>query len=119
MKRFKNEKFEKDLLMGRKGNANTLTEAQWRVLNEYDYYNKEYDSDLLILESILWEKNYEGALRYMKEAGIEEIIILNTSTELMELLHFFLSNGCEMVGPITFLAKDEWSATKKGLKIKL
>ncbi len=98
-----------------------LGRAKNYILHEYKKTLRDLETDSLVIDEILWEENYQTALDYMREAGLKEFIITNKSTELMDLLHFFTSQGCQLKGPETVERKVEypWGKDIKGLRLAI
>lgn len=119
----KNERMENDL-QAAMDDASQFTKGAVKVLREYYETKRNYVSNELVLEDILWEENYNSALNYLKECQVESFIITNASTELMQLLFFFLSNGYEVAESVVvekvsksmFNPLDDY---RKGLRLRI
>ena len=95
-------------------------EGQRIILQSYMLSQRNYETDLLVLENVIWNQNYESLLQELRTMEIEKVIIANTSTELMDVLHYLLSNGCKIEGAIEVNYKEErviFEETKKGLVV--
>ena len=57
----------------------------------------------------------------LREAGIERIIVTDSSTALMRSLHELLATGCTLEGPATVTRKNRWSDDdiRLGLEVRL
>lgn len=119
MKKLFNEKLEKDMALWKeKGEEIEINAAQRYILHAYRSTRQDDLVDTIILDDIVWEKNYEDLIAYLREVEIGQIIITNTSTELMELLHFLIKNGCELVEPIEIEnGAGYFKSIQKGLKL--
>lgn len=82
------------------------TEALYALYRANEYTVRYYNTDLIVVREVLWERNYEDFLDELSEAGISRFILANQSTELMELLHFLLNNDCQIV-ETTLVSQNE------------
>lgn len=84
-------------------------QAKVRVLRAFLDTHHDMYSQNLVISDIWWAKNFEGMTAYLRELGIRQFILANTSTELMELLTFLLRNGYRVAGPATYGRKFDSS----------
>lgn len=69
-------------------------EGEHAVLSSYMKTQRNYkDSNIIVFDSIVWEKQYDEFMNTLNEAGIEEVIIEDKSTALMSFLTMFLNDG--------------------------
>lgn len=91
----------------------------------YSYYNmtrrNTFQSDTIIVDG-MFLVDYMDGLKYLKQCGVKEIVITDKSTELMELLHYTLTNGGEVLQSTTVETEDELlkeTTYKLGLRVRI
>ena len=95
-------------------------EPQARVLRAILGTYREMQSEHLVIADIWWDRNFEGMTAYLRELGIRQFVVANSSSELMELLAYLTSNGYRVAGPATYTRNyDDASAPARvGLLIE-
>ena len=63
-------------------------------------------ADEILFDSFVWEKEAHDFIETFRSAGIETFVVTNQSTALMENLHWFAAEGCEMMGLCTITKKE-------------
>ena len=59
------------------------------------------EEDELEMDDFLWDKETHDFIETLRRAGIESFVYTNQSTAVMENLHAFAAEGCEMTGLYT------------------
>lgn len=77
-------------------------EPQARVLRAFLGTYREMQSEHLVIADIWWDRNFEGMTAYLRELGIRQFVVANSSSELMGLLVYLTSNGYRVAGPATY-----------------
>ena len=67
---------------------------------------KYTDGDEILFDDFVWEAEAHDFIDTLRKAGIETFVIVNTSTALMENLHWFAAEGCTMQGLCTITKKE-------------
>ena len=62
--------------------------------------------DEVLFDDYVWDKEAHDFIDAFRKAGIETFVIVNQSTALMENLHWFAAEGCEMLGLCTITKKE-------------
>ena len=63
-------------------------------------------SDEVEMNDFVWEKEAHDFIDTFRKAGVETFVTTNQSSALMENLHWFAAEGCEMLGLCTLTKKD-------------
>ena len=64
------------------------------------------EGDEVIFEDSCWEREFHDFIDTLRKAGIKTFVTTNQSTGLMEDLHGFAAEGCEMEGLCTITKKS-------------
>ena len=80
-------------------------EGHRRVLRAFVNTDRDLVSDHLVISDIWWDYNFESMTAYLRELGIRQFVVANSSSELMELLVYLTSNGYRVAGPATYSRK--------------
>ena len=85
---------------------------------------KYNEGDEMVFEDFVWEKEAHDFIDTLRKAGIDTFVITNTSTALMENLHWFAAEGCTMQGLCTITKKENrWGEEKEeqvmGIRFKV
>lgn len=98
-------------------NENNIGE---KILSSAEIYTNNYlDSEYIVIHDIIWEYQMQSFLDELRKRKIDKIVITNTSTALMGLLHFLLTEGCSIEGVETVKYKDGFYEGDKGLLVKI
>ena len=65
-----------------------------------------HDADEILFDDYVWDKEAHDFIDTFRKAGIETFVVTNKSTALMENLHWFAAEGCEMLGLCTITKKE-------------
>ena len=66
------------------------------------YYAWKYsESEEVEMNDFCWDKEVHDFINTFRKAGIKTFIYTNTSSAVMENLHWFVKEGCEMLGLCT------------------
>ena len=63
-------------------------------------------TDEILFDDYVWEKEAHDFIDTFRKAGIGTFVVTNQSTALMENLHWFAAEGCEMLGLCTITRKE-------------
>ena len=74
---------------------------------------KYSEGDELLFDDFVWEKEAADFIDTLRKAGIGTFVITNTSTALMENLHWFAAQGCTMEGLCTVTKKENRFGAEK------
>ena len=85
---------------------------------------KYCDHDELLYDDFVWESEAADFIDTFRKAGITTMVVTNRSTALMENLHWFAAQGCEMLGLCTVTRKsDRWGEEEEeqvmGIRFRL
>ena len=80
-------------------------EGHRRVLRAFIDTEHDMVSDYLVIGGIWWDYNFASMTAYLRELGIRQFVVANSSSELMELLVYLTSNGYRVAGPATYTRK--------------
>nr|DAZ62527.1 MAG TPA: hypothetical protein [Caudoviricetes sp.] len=72
----------------------------WRI-------TADREEDELEMDDFLWESETHDFIETLRKAGIESFVYTNRSTAVMENLHAFAAEGCEMTGLCTIAYKAD------------
>ena len=62
--------------------------------------------DELIFDDFVWEKEARDFIETLRRAGLQTLVVTNSSTALMENLHWFAAEGCRLEGLCTIAKRD-------------
>lgn len=114
----KNLKLEENLQKLREDKSKTNA-GELAVLMAYNYTKQYTDSDEIVFRRIIWEKEFDEFIQALNDYRIEEFIINERSTGLMELLQYLLTNGYKVEGVKSYINLDSFEGEKlTGLLIK-
>ena len=65
------------------------------------------DGDEIEFDDFVWEKEAHDFIDTFRKAGIGTFVMTNQSTALMENLHWFVKEGCEMQGLCTITKTED------------
>lgn len=68
------------------------------------------------LSTFLWDAQIHSFIETLREAGIRSFVFTNTSTAVMDNLHSFESEGCEIKG-LASVTYNFINSRKKGIEI--
>ena len=71
------------------------------------------EGEELLFDDFVWEKEAADFIGTLRKAGIGTFVITNTSTALMENLHWFAAQGCTMEGLCTVTKKENRFGAEK------
>lgn len=108
-----NKTVEADLEKAKETNYEGLIEGQAKVLWLYNITKTYYDSEILVINEIVWEENYASMNDYMKEVNINAFIVINQSTELKDLLWFFAGKGFNRITSVEVTRKGNYGSQKE------
>ena len=67
------------------------------------------ETDEVIMDDFTWDRERHDFIDTLRKAGIHTLVVTNQSTGLMEDLHGYAAEGCEMLGLCTITKKsDRW-----------
>ena len=67
---------------------------------------KYSEGDEVLFDDFVWEKEAHDFIDTFRKAGIGGFVVTNSSTALMENLHWFAAEGCAMQGLCTISKKE-------------
>lgn len=79
---------------------------------------KHRTSEVLILNSFLWDSDVSDFINTLRQAGVKSFVYTNTSTAVMDNFHAFIENGCKFV-EACIVANVETGKKDKGFKFEL
>lgn len=79
-------------------------------------YGQEQDG-FIQMDDFLWEGEAKDFVETLRKAGIEGINLTNTSTALMENIHWLEEEGCKMTGTSVVIKKSEWFGKERVEKV--
>lgn len=98
-------------------NENNIGE---KILSKAESYTNSYlDSEYIVIQDIIWEDEMKSFLDELRKREIDKIVITNTSTALMDFIHFLLTEGCSIEGVKTVRDKDGSYEGDKGFLVKV
>lgn len=98
-------------------NENNIGE---KIFSRAESYTNNYlDSEYIVIQDIIWEDEMQSFLDELRKREIDKIVIANTSTALMDFIHFLLTEGCSIEGVKTVRDKDGLYEVDKGLLVKV
>lgn len=113
MKAFTNDYLDQLITDCRVNNNPLPTDAQYAF---YAYINTRRDNESeLIVSDLGFPKDVPGFMRTLALAGINEFILTERSTALMEALNILLNDGWQVTG--TWLRETEYEK-KLGLRLR-
>lgn len=56
------------------------------------------ESDEFLFEDFVWEREAADFIDTLRKAGLETFVVTNSSTALMENIHWFVGLGCKLEG---------------------
>lgn len=74
------------------------------------------DDGILIVDDLDFAQYVGDMMDAFMTAGIDELIITESSTALMESLCIMIQHGWQVIG--TYEATDKWGDTRHGLRIR-
>lgn len=123
MTKYYNEKMEKDIKKQMNDKSINYNRGKTEIL--YSYYSMTrrdtFQSDTIIVDG-MFLADYMDGLKYLKQCGVKEIVITDKSTGLMELLHYTLTNGGEVLQSTTVETEDKLlkeTTYKLGLRVRI
>ena len=100
-----------------------LTIGEKLLLSYYTIIQRDdnYVTDKLVIDDICWEDELESLYNALKQFEIDEFILGDTSTALMNALNYFIDKGAKITGNETYRVKELFNSRieEKGLVIKL
>lgn len=88
----------------------------WRMW----YWNEREEMNF---DDFVWESEAKDFIDTLRKAGVKTFTMTNSSTALMENIHWFAENGCNMVGLCEVEPSDPWerkhSGPQKGIRFAL
>ena len=82
----------------------------WRLW----YWN---ESEELNFDDFVWDKEAKDFIDTLRAAGFKTFTVTNQSTALMENMHWFVQNGCTLLGLCEVEPSDEWERKYHGTKM--
>ena len=77
-----------------------------------DWRNSETDE--VIVDEFCWDQDRHDFIDALRKAGIQTFVTTDHSTGLMDDLHGFVAEGCELIGLCTITKKDNlWGIEKE------
>ena len=95
--------------------------GELRFVRAYITTTRRYNSELVVVDELVWEEEYEDFLNFIKTTGIQQFVVADASTGLIGLLHFLIEKGCQITGAALVEEKERntFSQDKKALIIKV
>ena len=94
----------------------------WNETNnpEYGYFISEDDSEVVMNDSC-WASEWHDFIETLRKAGVKTMVVTCRSTGLMEDIHAYVEQGCEMVGLCKAKKRGTWSDKEPvlGIRFKL
>lgn len=75
-----------------------LTGGQSKALRLWIWAETENPLEELVWDEFVWESEYHDFITTLRDAGVKHLVVTNTSTSLMENMHWFKSEGCKLLG---------------------
>jgi len=78
------------------------------------YWNER---DEMNFDDFVWESEAKDFIDTLRASGVETFTVTNTSTALMENMHWFQQNGCTLMGLCEVEPTDPWEKKHGGPKM--
>lgn len=75
-----------------------LTRGQNKALHLWANAENDNPDEELVWDDSVWEDEVEDFVETLRKAGVRRIVITNSSTLLMENMHWLKREGCQLVG---------------------
>lgn len=76
------------------------------------------ETEELQMDEFVWEREAHDFIETLREAGIETFVFTNQSTALMENMHWFVNEGCTLVGLCEVESACRWDHGKKKMGVR-
>lgn len=93
--------------------AYPLTGGQAKAWHMW-YWNEREEMNF---DDFVWEKEAKDFIDTLRKAGVKTFTVTNTSTALMENMHWFQQNGCTLLGLCEVESTDKWELKHAGMKM--
>lgn len=79
------------------------------------------ETEELHYDDFVWEREAHDFIDALRRAGVKTFVVTNQSTALMENMHWFVSEGCTLMGLCEVEEKDHWDGieSKMGIRFAL
>lgn len=77
------------------------------------YWNEREEMNFV---DFVWESEAKDFIDTLRKAGVKTFTMTNTSTALMENMHWFQENGCTLIGLCEVDPMDEWELKHNGMR---
>lgn len=94
------------------------TQGAHHVMWAYQNTKDKYNSNNIVFRDIMWEKNYNDIDIFLRQCEVVEFEVINTSTELMDVVYYFSQNGWKIVGTKLIPNKSKDWFTEKVIQHK-
>lgn len=114
----KNEKLEKSLqaVMEQKLVPNP---GELKVIVAYKMTKESSNAEDLVVDSIIWENEYEEFIKGLNEYEVNSLILNDRSTGLMSTLELLIENGYKVEGLKSYISYSSFKNKElKGLLLK-
>ena len=96
-----------------------------QTLVQFIYWSKDktnqlIDNDIVVIDDIVWEDDFEDFKKALKKFDVNKIIFNSTWSSSIGLLMFLMDNGFEVESTIVYSKEKTWSdriEIKKGIKL--
>lgn len=89
------------------------TRGAHHVMWSYQNTQRNYKSENIVFREIMWSENYDDIDLFLRQCEVVEFEVINTSTELMDVVYYFSQNGWKIVGTKLILNKwHDWFTEK-------
>lgn len=76
------------------------------------------ETEELQYDDFVWEREAHDFIDALRRAGVKTLVVTNQSTALMENMHWFVSEGCTLMGLCEVENKDHWGGTKTKMGVR-
>lgn len=99
----KNTKIEEiiEKLKNKEVDYKDLSPGEKVIALSYEATQIRFDSEYIVISKIVWEDVHEDLIAKLKEFGVEKVVIADSSTALMKLIHSFMKKGCFIEKPVS------------------
>lgn len=97
-----------------------VSAGEYLILTSYDRTINKLDAEHLVIKDIVWECDQQDMIDTLRKFNIEKVIIADSSSALMGLMHFLIDEGCVIEGTTIVNEKEDMRfGGDKGLVIKI
>ena len=97
-----------------------IKSGEGKILKAYIETQSSTDSDILVVNDFLFKNEFNSAYKALKDNRVEEFILNDRSSGLMQTLQYLLKKGCEIKGSLSYVKfVNVVGRIEEGLLIKL